>query len=55
MADVHVLPLFGHPSVDGVAIDGPRYVAKIARRPGPHTETDITRITSTLARVFPLA
>jgi len=55
MADVGGLPLLGHPSVDGVAIDGPRYVAKIARRPGPHTEIDIARITSRLARAFPLA
>jgi hypothetical protein len=55
MTDVDGLPLLGHTSVSGVAIDGPRYVAKIARRPGSLTEADVTRVASSLARAFPVA
>jgi hypothetical protein len=29
--------MLGHPRVDGIAIDGPRHVAKIARRTGTPT------------------
>jgi hypothetical protein len=55
MADVDGLPMLGHPSVDGIAVDGPRHVARIARRAGSLTEADVARIASSLARAFPLA
>jgi hypothetical protein len=55
MADVDGLPLLGHPTVDGIAIDGPRHISKMARRPGTHSDADIARIASSLARAFPPA
>jgi hypothetical protein len=55
MADVDGLPMLGHPCVDGIAIDGPRFVARIARRPGTHTDAVVARLASLLARAFPVA
>jgi hypothetical protein len=55
MADVDGLPLLGHPTMDGIVIDGPRHVSKMARRPGTHSDADIARITSSLARAVPPA
>jgi hypothetical protein len=55
MADVDGLPMFGHPCVDGIAIDGPRRVAKIARRPGSHSAADVERLATLLGREFPVA
>jgi Nuclease-related domain len=55
MADVDGLPLFGHPNVRGVAIDGTRYVAKQIARPGPLDANAIARIAAFLDQRFPAA
>ena len=55
MADVDGLPMLGHPCVDGIAIDGPRHVAKIARRSGSQSVADIERLATLLGRAFPVA
>ena len=55
MADAGGLPMLGHPSVDGIAVDGARHIAKIARRPGSLSDHDVARITASLAQSFPVA
>lgn len=55
MAAVDGLPMLGHPCVDGIAIDGPRHVAKIARRAGDHSDADVERLATLLGRAFPVA
>jgi hypothetical protein len=55
MADVNGLPMLGHPCVDGIVIDGPRHVAKIARRSGSHSLADVERLATLLGRAFPVA
>ena len=55
MADVQGLPMFGHPLVDGIAIDGSRHVARIARRSGGHSAADVECLADLLGRAFPVA
>ncbi|HWF50074.1 MAG TPA: nuclease-related domain-containing protein [Solirubrobacteraceae bacterium] len=49
------LPLFSQLSVRDIAIDGPKLVAKLARRPGPLDAAAIENIWAHLARTFPPA
>lgn len=51
-ADAEGLPLFRRLELDGVMIDGPRRVAKLANRPGSLGKKDIQRIFSELASVL---
>ena len=49
------LPLFGQPNIAGVIIDGPKPIAKLARRPGSHSAEAVDRIWRALDRAFPAA
>ncbi len=49
------LPIFGHLKVRAILIDGPKPIAKLARRPGPLDEDQIERIWRHLATTFPPA
>lgn len=55
MVDVGALPTFGHLNVDGIAVDGPRHIAKVAKRPGSRTRDEVQRIATTIAQAFPPA
>jgi hypothetical protein len=48
------LPLF-KPKLDGVHIAGPRYVARLARRDGPHTPNEVHEIAERLRIALPEA
>ncbi|MGH2880224.1 MAG: nuclease-related domain-containing protein [Solirubrobacteraceae bacterium] len=54
-ASVEGLPWFRRLEVEGVPIDGARRVAKLAARPGTHTEQEVDRIVRLLAAVLPAA
>ena len=49
------LPWFRHLELEGVAIDGPRKVAKLARRPGPLSEAQVHELVRLLAANLPTA
>lgn len=53
--DVDGLPLLGQLSLRGVVIDGPRPVAKLARRPGQLDSEAVDRVWHELAGLFPQA
>ena len=53
--DVDGLPLFSQLSVRDIVIDGPKPIAKIARRPGPLNPETIEQFWQQLARAFPPA
>lgn len=55
MVNADALPLFSHLEVDGVAIDGPKRIAKLANRPGALTAHAVHRIAATIAQAFPPA
>ena len=55
MLNVDGLPLFGPLAIDGFAIDGPKTIARIARRPGRFQPEDVHRVASAIAQVFPPA
>jgi hypothetical protein len=55
LADVNGLPLLRSLSVNGITIDGPRPVAKLARRTGPLTPEQVQALWQRLARVMPAA
>lgn len=54
-AEVEGLPWFQRLELEGVLIDGPRRVAKLARRPGPLGEEQVHRIVRLLAGSLPAA
>jgi hypothetical protein len=54
MADADGLPLFGHPQVDGIPVDGSRHIAKIAARPADPS-IDVDAVARLLAERFPRA
>ena len=54
-ADVDGLPVLRHLSVDGIAIDGPKPIARLAGRPGQLSPSSIQELWSILARAFPPA
>jgi len=54
-ADGKGLPLLAKLSARDIAIDGPRSVAKLARRPGQLSPDSVDRIWTELARSFPSA
>jgi hypothetical protein len=49
------LPLLSQLSVRNIVIDGPKPIAKLARRPGPLTAERIERLWQQLGRAFPSA
>jgi hypothetical protein len=53
--DVDGLPLFGQLKVRGVVIDGPKRVARLARRPGQLDLDTVERLWRQLADSFPKA
>jgi hypothetical protein len=53
--DVDGLPLLGQLSLRGIIVDGPKAVARLARRPGPHTPEAIELLGRRLAVSFPPA
>ena len=55
MANVDGLPTFGRVAVAGVAVDGPKRVAAIARRPGSLAMSDVQRLAVRLALALPPA
>jgi hypothetical protein len=55
MANVDGLPLLGHPVVRGIAVDGPKRVAKLARRAGPQTPQHVPHLAQLLADALPPA
>jgi hypothetical protein len=54
MADVDGLPMLRHIEIDGIAIDGPRHIAKLAARPGD-PPIDVDSVARLLAKRFPRA
>jgi hypothetical protein len=54
MADVDGLPMLRHLEIDGIAIDGPRHIAKLAARPGD-PPIDVDAVARLLAERFPRA
>ena len=54
-ADANGLPLLRRQTLEEVVIDGPRRVAKLARRPGPHGRHEIERMVRVLAEGLPAA
>lgn len=54
-ADVDGLPLLSHQQLRGVAIDGPRQIAKLANRPGSLGEEAIAQIWRQIGRALPAA
>jgi hypothetical protein len=55
IVDVDSLPLFSHIQVDGVPIDGPKHIARLARRPGLLSPEGVLRVAATIAQAFPPA
>lgn len=53
--NVDGLPLFSHLSVHNVVIDGPKPIAKLARRPGSLTSERVEQLWQQLGRAFPPA
>jgi hypothetical protein len=49
------LPLFSRPKLDGVHIAGPRAVARLARRDGPHGPDEVLEIAERLRVALPEA
>ncbi len=49
------LPLFSKPKLDGVRIAGPRGVARLARRDGPHDPSEVLEIAERLRAALPEA
>lgn len=49
------LPLFSKPKLEGVRIAGPRGVARLARRDGPHTPGEVQEIAERLRAALPEA
>jgi Nuclease-related domain len=49
------LPLFSKPKLDGVRIAGPRGVARLARRDGPHSPSEVRDIAERLRIALPEA
>lgn len=49
------LPLFSKPKLDGVHIAGPRAVARLARRDGPHDPDEVHEIAERLRSALPEA
>jgi hypothetical protein len=49
------LPLFSKPRLDGVHIAGPRHVARLARRDGPHGPDEVREIAERLRMALPEA
>jgi len=49
------LPLFSKPKLAGVHIAGPRHVARLARRDGPHTPDEVHEIAERLRIALPQA
>lgn len=49
------LPLFSKPRLDGVHIAGPRAVARLARRDGPHSPSEVGEIAERLRVALPEA
>ena len=49
------LPLFSKPKLQGVRIAGPRGVARLARRDGPHTPSEVQEIAERLRAALPEA
>lgn len=54
-ADVEGLPLIAHQEVQGILIDGPRRVARLAQRPGNLDSVAVERLRQTIGRAFPSA
>lgn len=54
-ADVHGLPILRSQSFDGILADGPRPVAKLAKRPGPLTPEHVEVLWRRLATALPSA
>ena len=54
-ADVDGLPLLRSLTVNGVAVDGPKPVARLARRPGALTPERVEELWMQLARALPAA
>ena len=55
MANVDGLPTFGRVIVSGIAVDGPKRIAALARRPGSLATAEIQQLAATLATAFPPA
>jgi hypothetical protein len=55
IVDVDSLPLVSHIQVDGVPIDGPKHIARLARRPGLLSPEGVLRVAATIAQAFPPA
>jgi hypothetical protein len=55
LPDPDGLPIFTKLSIRDIAIDGPKPIAKLARRPGPLDHEEIDRIWNHLASTFPPA
>lgn len=53
--DVDGLPMLAGLKVGEIIVDGPRPVAKLARRPGPLSAQTVERIWRSLAHSFPSA
>jgi hypothetical protein len=49
------LPLFSRPKLEGVHIAGPRAVARLARRDGPHSPQEVLEIAERLRAALPEA
>ena len=47
------LPLFSSPTLDGVRIGGLRGIARLARRDGPHTPSEVQEISERLQASLP--
>ena len=55
MANVDGLPTIGRVTVSGIAVDGPKRIAALARRPGSLTTAEIELLAVTLATALPCA
>lgn len=54
-ADAGGFPVLRRLELDGVIVDGPKRVAKLARRPGSLRETEVQRVLQALADALPAA
>ncbi len=54
-ANVDGLPLLGHPTLNGILIDGARATAKLARRPGPLSGERVQQHWALIGKTFPPA
>ncbi len=54
-ANVNGLPWFRHLDVEGVPVDGPRRIAKLANRPGSLPPQEVRRLVRLLAKSLPAA